>query len=136
MAYIYMNTNEIVANVDSVQWEVDTRAVEIGIRAENLLADHRVDHVAEIDLAKGDVDAYVVLVDSNITNDETAKSNTALSIEFGRAGWIDENGETWGAMDGLHILTRAAHLPNAKGPRVPKKRRNRPTRTKGGRFIN
>ena len=126
---------EFIALVDSVQFEVDSRAIEIGERADALLLDHRVDGIAHIELEKGDIDSYVVLVDSEITNDETADSNSALSIEFGRAGWIDQNGETWGEMKGLEILTDAAHLPKAKGKRIPKRRRDRPSRNANGLFT-
>lgn len=127
MAYIYQRVDglkfeEFIAYLPGVQDEVDDRAIEIAQRAEALLADHHVENVAHIELAKGDIDAYVVLVDTNVTNDETSKSNSALSIEFGRAGFIDDDGSVWGEMEGLHILTRAANLPKKSGPRAARRR--------------
>lgn len=133
MAYIYERVagrkfEEFIAYLDNVQFEVDTRAVEIAERGENLLQDHRVDGVAHMEVEKGDIDAYAVLVDSNITNGEDADSNSALSIEFGRAGWIDQDGKTWGEMEGLGILASAAHLPKVHGKRSAKRRRDRAKR--------
>jgi len=118
---------EFIALLDNVQFEVDSRALEIAERGQNLLRDHRVDGIAHMEVEKGDIDAYAVLVDSNVTNDESSESNSALSIEFGRAGWIDQDGETWGEMKGLHILASAANIPK-KGGKRSKKRRNRPKR--------
>jgi len=142
MAYIYKAVagrplEEFIARLDNVQWEVDSRAVEIADRGENLLRDHRVEGIAHIELAKGDIDSYVVLTDSEITNDESSEANSALSIEFGREGWIDEDGNTWGEMKGLHILTTAANLPKKGGRKVKKQkaRRDRPRRSRFGKFI-
>lgn len=139
-AYLYERVagrkfEEFIALLDNVQWEVDSRALEIAERGEMILRDHRVDGIAHMETEKGDIDAYAVLVDSEVTNDEGAESNSALSIEFGRAGWIDENGETWGEMEGLQVLATAANLPKTEGKRVAKKRRDRPKRGKNGRII-
>lgn len=133
MAYMYERVagrkfEEFIAYLDNVQWEVDSRALEVAERAENLLRDHRVDGIAHIETEKGDVDSYVVLVDSNVTNIEDGDSNSALSIEFGRAGWIDQDGKTWGEMAGLHILASAANLPKSGGKRSAKRRRDRAKR--------
>lgn len=128
MARIYDNVNgkgleEYLAGMNATQWEVENRALEIGLRAENLLRDHRVQHIAHIEVDRGDVDAYVGLVDSELSNDENAKSNSALSIEFGRQGFIDpDTGDEWGDMDGLYILTRAAHLKRKPHYTVKRKR--------------
>jgi hypothetical protein len=103
---------KIIALHEDVQDELDRRAFEIGIRAEELLIAHRQDGDAQINVEQGDVDRYVVL-------DDTRGLDAALSIEFGRAGYIDpETGNTVGAMEPLYILTQAANLPE-KGKRMP-----------------
>jgi len=136
MAYIYKGLNgktmgEIIASLPEVQSEVDQRAFEIGVRAEELLIQHKVDGVAQIEIAKGDIDAYVVLADANGTNAKT-NSNSALSIEFGRQAYdvevIDDQGKvvneyTVGAMQGLHILEEASHLPKKQGPKAKSKKK-------------
>lgn len=115
MAQVYKNVNgkkitKFIAKLDGVQWAVDDKAVDIGHRAERLLMHHRATGAAHIELSKGRVDSYVSLVDSNVTNGESASANSALSIEFGREGFVDENGNEWGAMKGLAILSQAAHV--------------------------
>jgi hypothetical protein len=137
MAYIYKGLNgknmaEFIASLSEVQDEVDQRAFEIGVRAEELLIQHKVEGVAQIEIAKGDIDAYVVLSDANGTNAKS-NSNSALSIEFGRQAYdvevVDNQGKvidqyTVGAMQGLHILEEASHLPKKQGPKAkPKKRK-------------
>lgn len=129
MVYLYrkvrgMELQELIAHTVEAQVEVDKRAFEIGVRAEQAMVNHHVDHIAHIEIEKGDVDSYVVLVDSNITNAESVNDNSALSIEMGRAGYIDQYGRTWGQMKALNILTGASHLPPAKG-RIARKRRDR-----------
>jgi hypothetical protein len=136
MAYIFKGLNgknmaEFIASLPEVQSEVDQRAFEIGVRAEELLLQHRVEGIAQIEIAKGDIDAYVVLADANGTNSKS-NSNSALSIEFGRSAYdvevIDGQGKvvdeyTVGAMEGLHILEEASHLPKKSGPKVKAKKR-------------
>ncbi|MFH8414359.1 DUF5403 family protein [Streptomyces collinus] len=149
MAYIYRgldgkNMAEFIASLPEVQGEVDNRAFEIGVRAEELLLQHRVEGVAQIEIAKGDIDAYVVLADANGTNSKSG-ANSAASIEFGRSAYdvevVDETGKvvdeyTVGAMEGLHILSRASHLPKKSGQRVKGKKRRIKAKSKkrgGGR---
>lgn len=137
MAYIYKGLNgknmaEVIASLSEVQDEVDQRAFEIGVRAEELLIQHKAEGIAQIEIAKGDIDAYVVLADANGTNAKS-NSNSALSIEFGRQAYdvevVDNQGKvidqyTVGAMQGLHILEEASHLPKKQGPKAkPKKRK-------------
>jgi hypothetical protein len=136
MAYIYRGLNgknleEVIAGLDGVQAEVDARAFEIGVRAEELLLQHRAEGVAQIDIVKGDVDSYVVLADANGTNAKSG-ANSAASIEFGRSAYqvevVDQQGHyvteyTVGAMQGLHILEQASHLPKKAGPVVKAKRK-------------
>jgi hypothetical protein len=136
MAYIYKGLNgktmgDIIADIDGVQAEVDARAFEIGIRAEELLLQHRAEGIAQIEIVKGDVDSYVVLADANGTNAKSG-ANSAASIEFGRSGYdvevVDQQGHyvteySVGAMQGLHILEEASHLPKKSGPAVKVKRK-------------
>jgi RecA/RadA recombinase len=134
MAYVYKGLNgknmaEVIATLPEVQAEVDERAFQIGVRAEELLLQHRAEGIAQIEIAKGDIDSYVVLADTNATN-RKSNANSAASIEFGRSGYkvevVDETGkvvDTYevGPMEGLHILEKAAHLPKKQGPRVRSK---------------
>lgn len=105
-------------------------AFEIGIRAEELLLAHRAEGIAHIEVEEGGVDKYVVLADSNTSNQRENKSqqyaNSAASIEFGRSAYTttrkDKYGNEFevevGAMDGLFILTQASNLPKRQRPRV------------------
>lgn len=136
MAYVYKglsgkNMAEFIATLPEVQGEVDERAFEIGVRAEELLLQHRAEGIAKIEIAKGDIDSYVVLTDTNASNRRNS-ANSAASIEFGRAGYtvevVDETGQVVNTyevspMEGLHILERASHLPVKQRPKVrgPKK---------------
>ncbi|WP_329289551.1 DUF5403 family protein [Streptomyces pseudovenezuelae] len=136
MAYIYRGLNgkkleEFIASMPEVQAEVDARAFEIGVRAEELLLKHRAEGIAQIEIAKGDIDAYVVLADANGTNSKS-NSNSAMSIEFGRSAYdvevVDDSGKvvdeyTVGAMEGLHILEEASHLPKKSAPKVRAKKK-------------
>ncbi|QPB09612.1 hypothetical protein CPT_Spernnie_008 [Streptomyces phage Spernnie] len=136
MAYVYKGLNgktmgDIIASLPEVQAEVDDRAFEIGVRAEELLIQHKAEGVAQIEIAKGDIDAYVVLADANGTNAKSG-ANSAASIEFGRSAYdvevVDQQGHyvteyTVGAMQGLHILEEASHLPKKSGPKVKVKRK-------------
>ncbi|MEU0674472.1 DUF5403 family protein [Streptomyces sp. NPDC006172] len=131
MAYIYRGLNgknmaEFIASLPEVQAEVDERAFEIGVRAEELLLQHRAEGIAKIEIAKGKIDSYVVLTDANGTNKKSG-ANSAASIEFGRSGYkvevVDETGkvvDTYevGPMEGLHILEEASHLPKKRAPKV------------------
>ena len=96
----FRNLEECIAHVDTVQIEVDHKADLIARRARASLEYHRDTGNARIEVAKGDIDAYVVLVDP-----------AALSIEFGRADHIDGAGHLAGGMEGLHILASATNLP-------------------------
>lgn len=127
-----------MALIDGVQDTVAIAAADIAVDAEALLADHHVEDVAHIEVVRSTrydhPDRWVCLVDSNVTNEESATNNSALSIEMGRAGYIDENGETYGEMEGLYILSQAAGVKRRRH-RIAKIRRNRPKRGPHGRFI-
>lgn len=124
MATIYKGLNgkkmtEVIASLPEVQGEIWERTFEIAARAEALLVQHRVEGIAQIDMAKGDIDAYVVLEDTNETNARNG-NNSAASIELGRGGYtvqvVDDRGKVIdeyevGPMEGLHILEEASHLP-------------------------
>lgn len=128
MAKVYKSVNgkkltKLLATMDGVQDDLESRTFEMAVRAEEALIEHHQDWHSEIDVEHGDVDWYVVLSDER-------GLKAAMSIEFGRAGFIDpDTGEEYGAMDGLYILTNATHLPR-KRKRQPRerKRRGRPSR--------
>lgn len=127
MAKIYRSTPKRVAQHEGVQAALEARTFEIAARAEVELIRHRQDGHAEIDIEHGRVDWYVILSDER-------GQKAAMSIEYGRAGYIDpETGERYAAMDGLFILHRAAHLPKNAHPkiRVPELRKR--NRKRGGR---
>lgn len=73
-------------------------AARIARRAEANLAGHRETGRAKIRVEHGAVDSYVVLDDP-----------ASLSIEFGRSAYSTKGGRTVGAMEGLHVLSRALH---------------------------
>lgn len=139
MATVYKNVRgrpiqKFIAQLDVVQTKMLEHAFEIEALADANLSMHHVEHVAHIEVTHGKIDWYVSLVDSNITNEEGPNNNSALSIEFGRAGYIDPTtGQTWGEMDGLYVLTDAVGL-HRRGKRVPRIRKKMP-RNKKGRFI-
>jgi hypothetical protein len=142
MAFIYKNTPKVIAQHEGVQAEIWERTFEIAVRAEELLKQHRAEGIASIDMAKGNIDAYVVLEDKNATNKGTG-ANSALSIEYGRNAYqvvvVDDAGKAVttyevGAMEGLHILEEASHLPKRGGPKasVPKVVKVKAKKKRGG----
>uniref|UniRef100_A0AAU7GWH9 Tail completion or Neck1 protein n=1 Tax=Streptomyces phage Kamino TaxID=3158857 RepID=A0AAU7GWH9_9CAUD len=111
---------DFIATNDGVVHELDNRTFEIAVRAEALLAEHRLEGDASIDIERGKVDRYVVLSDE-------AGQKHALSIEYGRAAGEKDvrnkkTGEmetvSWGAMDGLFILATASNLPKKRKGQV------------------
>lgn len=108
----------IVASEDGVQAYMDDLIFEMGVRAEELLLDARMNPTytgsldSEIDIEAGDIDRYLILSDER-------GQKAALSIEFGRAPYKDDiTGEKRAGMDGLFILTRAAGMKKKKGRKV------------------
>ncbi|QPB09923.1 hypothetical protein CPT_Sitrop_008 [Streptomyces phage Sitrop] len=111
---------DFIARNDGVVHELDNRTFEIAVRAEALLAEHRLEGDASIDVERGKYDRYVVLSDE-------AGQKHALSIEYGRAAGEYERrnkktGEIetveYGAMDGLYILATASNLPKKRKGKV------------------
>jgi len=100
----YQNLEELIAHVDTVQRAVDGMADTIARRARASLEYHRNTGDAHIEVVKGHIDAYVVLVDK-----------AALSIEFGRADHLNKDGHLVGGFEGLHILASATNLPGRGG---------------------
>lgn len=94
---------EFIAHEDGVQRALAKHTDKVAARARVLLAEHHHDGDAEIDTQTGDIDHYVVLSDER-------GQHAALSIEFGREAYEREDGTEVGAMEGLHILGRAAKL--------------------------
>ncbi|MGM9381112.1 DUF5403 family protein [Streptomyces antibioticus] len=135
---------QLIAELDGVQGEIWERTFEIAARAEALLVQHRVDGIAKIDMAKGDIDAYVVLEDTNKTNTGSGKknANSAASIELGRGGYTVEVENEHGQVvneyevapaEGLHILAEASHLPKrSRGLRAATEKRVRVKQRKRG----
>lgn len=96
MAEIYaFATDEYFAKLPGVIDAVYDTAKRGGARAEGLLAQHRAQGHAQIEVERGNIpDSFVVLSDER-------GQRAAAAIEFGRSG-----GPT-GAMQGLFILRRA-----------------------------
>ncbi|WP_031513699.1 DUF5403 family protein [Streptomyces sp. NRRL F-5123] len=124
MATIYQRTPKLIAQLPEVQEAIWERTFEIAARAEELLVAHRYEGIAQVDIAKGDIDAYVVLEDTNVTN-ASGGANSAASIEFGRNGYnvqvVNDQGEvvseyTVAPAEGLHILEDASRLPRKQRP--------------------
>ncbi|QDP44216.1 tail completion or Neck1 protein [Streptomyces phage Celia] len=124
MAKIYRSVGgrkfeQYIAMLPEVQAELDRRTFEIGIRAEELLAQHRLTGDASIEIESGKIDRYVILSDDR-------GQKAALSIEYGRQAYTvtrkDKFGNEFevevGAMDGLYILATASHLPKKRKGRV------------------
>lgn len=94
----------------------------------DLVKNHTAKGHAYIEAKHGDIDWYIVL------NDDRGQE-AAMSIEFGRAGYIDPNtGELWGAMEGTFILRRATGIPGRRR-KVKRKKRIRPRRGANGKFY-
>ncbi|MEU7643351.1 hypothetical protein [Streptomyces huasconensis] len=108
-----------IAIHEGVQAELDRKAFEIAVRAEEILVQHRVDGHAEIDIEVADNNRYVVLSDER-------GQKAALSIEYGRQESIvvreDKDGrkhlDVIPAMDGLYILATASNLPKKRKGKV------------------
>lgn len=118
-----------MAYYGNVQWGVYNEAFKAGMRAEALLADHRVSDFAQIEVERqsGTPDSLVSLVDMP-SNVQLPGALTAAAIEFGREGFIDPDypegdpRRNWGAFPGLHILSRIA---KRYGKVVPARKRGR-----------
>lgn len=99
---------KIIAVHQGVQDYLEEVTFEIAVRAEEALIEHRQDGHSKIDVEHGDVDWYVVL-------DDERGQDAAMSIEFGRAGYLDpETGLVKGAMEPLYILTDATNIPRRR----------------------
>jgi hypothetical protein len=108
-------------------WLAHTEMVDYGIRghamaraaiAAGILAGHRDQNHAHIEVEKQKLDYHVML------NDERGLL-AAMSIEFGRAGVKNEStNEIEGGMDGLFVLHRAF------GRKIKAKHRNRSRRVR------
>lgn len=88
-----------IAHMPGVKKAVGTQGREIEAKAKANLAAHRDTGAAHIEFTRQDTDALISLVDPAV-----------LSIEYGREAGIDRSGRKQGAMQGLHILGRAADL--------------------------
>ncbi|WP_405056967.1 DUF5403 family protein [Kribbella sp. NBC_01505] len=124
MAEVYRNyggrsMEKGLARHPGVQDYMVEATFEIGVRAEDLLLEHRQEGHASIEIENGRVDHYVILSDER-------GQKAALSIEYGRDAydvtWEDKDGEehtyTVGAMAGLYILHQAAHLRGGRKGKV------------------
>lgn len=123
MAKVYRSVGgrpiqKVLAVNDGVQSSLEEYTLEIAVRAEEKLLQHHFEGHAAIEVDHGDVDWYVTLSDER-------GQKAAMSIEYGRKGYIDpETGEVWGEMEGLFILHDATNLPRKKRP-VDRERRSR-----------
>ncbi len=119
MAIVYRRVNgkeiqKFIAITEPVQAELAIQAGVIAVKAEKLLEEHRETGNAKIIVERGDkVDYYVSLVDE-----------AALSIEFGREGFIDpDSGIIYDRMEPLYILSRASGVGRKRPFRDPKKKK-------------
>lgn len=101
----------VIASMPEVQDWLDEYIFEAGVRAEQALADHHYSGAAEIDIEAGDVDRYLILSDE-------AGQKAAMSIEFGRAPFVGDDGRERGGMDGLFVLHRAVGIKRKSGKKV------------------
>ena len=113
--------NKIVAKHKEVQASLEFHALEIAVTAEALLKNHRAEGVAEINVDSGKVDKYVYL-DDKVKSNRNPLASSALSIETGRAGYIDQYGIHYGEMEGLWILSDAAKVRHKRNVTAPKRR--------------
>lgn len=80
------------------------RAAEtVEMRARSNLSRHRHDGHARIDHEQGGLDHYIVLSDER-------GQGAAMSIEFGRGQWIDEDGVVHPGSEPTYILSDAARI--------------------------
>lgn len=132
MAVIYKRAGgrkveQIVAMHVDVQDYLERLVFEMKAQGDVMLIEHRVEGHAELEIDHGDIDWYLTLSDDR-------GDKAALSIEFGRAGFVDpETGEEFGAMDGLFILHKATGLTRKarakiRGPITKRRRRKRTER--------
>lgn len=98
---------KVIAEHDGVQDWLDEYIFHAAVRAEAILAEHRDQGHAFIEVEAGDIDRYLIL------NDERGQA-AAMSIEYGRAPSTRERAdgtvEESGGMEGLFILHKAVHL--------------------------
>lgn len=118
MAVIYRkpgnrDLEQVIGFHRTVQGELNRLAFVTAVRAERLLMTQPKERTgdSQIEIAHEKIDWYVVL-------DDTRGLDAAMSIEFGRAGYIDTDGTIKSVMEPLYILTDAANLPR-KGKRLP-----------------
>lgn len=99
MAVVYPNTNDRVAHMPEVRKAVRllrdeyARSARANLRAHRETGNHRIRTLME------DTDGLVIL-----------EGRDPLAVEYGRAGYVRDDGVTVGPMDGLHILGRAAGI--------------------------
>ena len=103
MAVVYKGTDAKVAHMPGVKVAVREKRDEIAAAARALLAKHRATGNHRILVATEDTDGLVIL-----------EGRSPLSVEYGRGEYVrpGPNGQQVhvGAMEGLHILGRAAGL--------------------------
>lgn len=95
----HRGVNAYIAHMSGVTGAVMDEGRAIESRAKSDLASHRVTGAASIEIERQDTDAIVSLVDE-----------AAISIEYGRESYTRDDGVKVGAMQGLHILARAARI--------------------------
>lgn len=98
-AQMHREVNAYIAHMAGVKKAVGAQGREIEGRAKANLAQHRDTGAARITFHREDTDAIISLVDE-----------AAVSIEWGREAGIDITGRRKGAMQGLHIIARAAGI--------------------------
>ena len=116
MAFVYKEVNgrkleQLIALHQDVQTRIDDEAIFAAQKAEALLLSHKHSGASRIEVAKGKIDAYVVL-------DDLRGLEAAMTIEYGRkeiAPGVDpRKPEGQSGMAGLFILHRSFNIPTSR----------------------
>lgn len=137
--------NRKVAGLAEVQEAMDRAAFELQVAAEQRLKDHRREGHAHITVEAANVQGYGK-IDRIVSMRDRAGTDHAgdavLSIEFGQAPEIDDEGNLIPGAEGIYVMTgavaRVSNRPLVRRPsisRAPRRRRPRnlrPQTNEGG----
>lgn len=117
------NLESLIARTAEARAGVAEAAELVFVRAQANRRAHVSEDHAFIEHEVGTIDHYIVL------NDMRGQA-AAMSIEFGRGQWIDEDGNVHPGMEPTHILSDAAKIPG-RNRRFNGDRVNFPRRPRG-----